>query len=164
MASGLIYGAVVRGSNVLAQYYRRRDARDLEALAKELGTELFLIDPHTAYAEKPRIKELMEVSVLVLGRKIKADSFCFVCVCDIGSEDEGEKYLEDVSAQCKKDMLSEKPPTNLSSHFAKKIKALMSGHPAKAGAKNIELGRVQRLEAEVSIMTEDAMRNIGSPC
>ena len=161
MSSGLIYGAVVRGSNVLAQYYKRRDARDLEALAKELGAELLLLDPQLAYSQKPRLKELMEVSVLVLGRRIKDESFSFVCVCDISSEEEAEKLIDELAVQFKRDMLSEKPPTNLSSHFAKKIKILMTGHAAKAGPKNIELGRVQKLEAEVDILADDAKRNLG---
>ena len=93
MSSGLIYGAVVRGSNVLAQYYKRRDARDLEALAKELGAELLLLDPQLAYSQKQRVKKLMEVSVLVLGRRIIDGSFSFVCVCDISSKEEAANLI-----------------------------------------------------------------------
>ena len=32
---------------------------------------------------------------------------------------------------------------------------------AKAGPKNIELGHVQKLEAEVDILADDAKRNLG---
>jgi hypothetical protein len=163
MSSGLIYGAVVRGKGVLAQYYGKRDARDLEALASELGSETTLIDPTKAFAEKPRLKELMEVSVLILGRKIKGEIYTFVCVCEQELEETAEKFLYELELQCQKDLSNEKTPINLSSHFAKKIKSLMSGQDLKGGAKNIDLGRVQMLESEVEIMTGEARKNLSKP-
>lgn len=160
MNSGLIYGAVVRGKGVLAQYYGKRDTRDLEALASELGSETSIIDPAKAFAEKPRLKELMEVSVLILGRKIKGETYTLVCVCDQEAEEMAEKFLYELEVQCQKDLASEKTPINLSSHFAKKIKTLMTSQDIKPGAKNVDLGRVQKLESEVEIMTGEARKNL----
>jgi hypothetical protein len=163
MSAGLIYGAIVRGKGVLSQYYGRRDARDLEALSKELGSETTLIDPAKAFSQKPRLKELMEVSVLILGRKIKGEIYTLVCVCEQEAEEEAERFLFELEVQCQRDLANEKTPINLSAHFAKKIKGLMSGKGSKPNSKNVDLGRVEKLETEVEIMTGEARKNLSRP-
>lgn len=164
MNAGLIYGAIVRGRGVLAQYYGRRYPRDLEALSRELGAETSVIEPSKAFAATPRLKELMEVSVLVLGRKINGETYTLICVCDQEAEETGEKFLVELEQQCQKDLNLAKPPANLSSHFAKKIKAIMAGGDSKAAHKSIDLGRVQKLETEVEILTGEARKNLSRAC
>lgn len=170
MHAKLIYGAVVRHSNVVAQYYAQREQEDWESLASDLGREaVSRLDKIGSSGESSALNrtqhnQATDVKTRVLRQRtayavskiLRAsnDVFTFVCVGQSDSQSEAEKFLAALVSSLEKDLDNAKAPPNLSAHCAKKIKQLLSAR------KDIETGKVEMLEAEVQSIVGHARKNI----
>lgn len=160
MTSPIIYGAITCKSQVIAQYYSRREQLDLEAYVRQLDQQ------YQGREDQLQVKELVNKRVLFLRTAVGAELYTFFGVAEAPAEEAGERFVRGLVSFFRKSAEQKEKVLSSGAYYSKAIKQLMvpmRAYKATISKDEITLCKIGVLETELDELTIMANKNLGKP-